>query len=443
MIPDNIQANIMKYLNNGVSGSSQEQKPRFFDNEVSVTNFRYFPLTNNYKTDDGYYIVNMGMYREIVSEPSKPYILVWNVENIIDGDAYLKFQIPSIGNYVADTIHGNSINRDEEGRFYGLISYRNINDTTDQKVYLVLFNDFITDGIIQVNSYYILNNYNGTINGKTTYLNYSEVVYKKGGTYYLLYNDRNNNRNDYVVATLNVGVGTEIEAKFYYYTLTDYNTTDYITIRTTLNIETDTIYGMFLYLTTSNTTKCMYFSIPTNDTQLLNIKQIYNKNGLCVNTNFNTYNNKGNYINAVLYIKNGNDYSYKYVFGRADGTNYEITIPINVTTTTNLILAYTIYENFLFIRVYDIQEIDIRKFYRINQNTIEFIQDIPTTAIINYDRIEFLRQYNLYYMFAFRPGVEVRSFKLIDVPTYGRFKLLKQKLLNSKLFRIIKFKRNK
>lgn len=441
MIPDNIQANIMKYLNNGVSGSSQEQKPVVLPNRVSEVSFRYYPLTNNYKTDDGQYIVNAGMYRVDTTTQSTPRIIVWNVEQILEGEAYLVLTPPNINNFRPE-MPMSSINRDEEGRFYGLFIYRNINDEFDSREYLILFNDFITDGIIQVNEAYNLNQYSETIEGNTYNFGGADKVYKKGGTYYLLWNN-GSPTGYFIVGTLTINVGGTNDTKVYYYKYTDMGESG--VCYPTMNIETDTIYGMFCYQTNNNYLKILYFSLPKdNETQILNTKLLYNKNEKAYfQLGAYLYNYNGNYVNVTTSKNTNNNYTFKYVFVRADGYIQELTIPATATTSeTTANVNSTIYENYLFFRFYDNVNIDIKKFYRIKNNTIEEVQDL-TDYTINFARIEFLRQFNLYYMFAFRPGNYAYLYKIIDVPTYGRFKLLKQKLLNSKLFRAFKFKRNK
>ena len=455
MIPDNIQANIMKYLNNGVSGSSQEQKPVVSDTIYEfVGDYAYYTLTNNHITEDNQFIINMGMYRT-TTESSKPYIGIFNIENGIQGSAYRFYEIPTYNNYIPDIPTG-TINRDEEGRFYGIISYRV--DETHAYNFLVIFNDFITDGIIQINKAYNLHDYNLNINNNDINFNiFNNVLKRKNSSDYILYNNSVDNiyiNNAKYIGILTINVNTNNEIKLYYNTITNYDTSRQS--GTTIYSDENQTYGLIEYLTTSNQYKVDKIILENSNEQVnqLIVKSLYTFNNVFDIRSKNTYTNynfNGQYLETILQQKdNTNKYTFRLLFTRTDGTNKNIVIPFTITTTNNINVNYTINSNLLFMRVIerDGQETtisDSKKLYTIDlvNNIVKYIQDIDFNIVINFARIEILKQFNLYYCFALNPANKPRLFIVKDVPIYGRDCILKQKLLNSKLFRIIKKYRNR
>jgi hypothetical protein len=438
MIPDNIQANIMKYLNNGVSGSSQPQKPVLVTNPYSL-NYRYYLLSNSYITDDNYYIVNMGMYKPTPEEPSVPRIGIFTIEDARNGTFTKMLEIPNIGEYYADLV-GSSILRDEEGRFYGLIFF---NNGTQQDLYLVIFNDFLTDGIIQINYSFKLNQ-TFTIDGVTYSTRDFNSVIKHGNDYYLT----DPRATIMLIGKVTINVGEENKVKLYY----KLNATDSTTMHTTINTTGEGLYGLIMhdYQNTHKISKITFPEDNNESTQELILKNLFTwNNRIGHSVNYDIVNNNGNYIDALYYSKDNNNlYTTKYVLVRADETIKQINLPFTFTTTTSIALVtinYTIKDNLIFARFTDGSGGTIEKsfLFKIKTNTISQETELTSLENIDFARLEFIQQYNLYYCFTFSPLRYSILFIIRDVPTYGRDCILKQKLLNSKLFRAIKFKRNR
>jgi hypothetical protein len=436
MIPDNIQANIMKYLNNSVSGSSQPQKP-IVSNASYTQNYKYFLLSNSYKTDDNYYIVNMGMYKE-GSNDSVPRIGIFTIEDATNGNYKEMLEIPDIGEYKAYTT-GKTILRDEEGRFYAIIQYKKPN-TEDYRKYFIIFNDFLTDGILLINYSFQLNQ-TFTIDGTVVGTAYFEGAIKHGSDYYLT----DPTSTLMLIGKLTINVGSDNEVKMYYKS----NFKSSSDSNTTINSTGDSVYGLINY-DYNNIHRIAKITFPEDNnesTQELNTKVLYSWDSRIGNSvDYDIANNNGNYIRKLYYSKDSsNKYTIKYVMVRADETIQEMNLPFTFVTDVSIALVvvnYTIFENLIFARIVG-GETDVKYLFRINTNSITIANELNIDDV-NFYRFEVLKQFNLWYCWEFRPFTNnSKVFVVKDVPTYGRDCLLKQKFLNSKLFRVIKFKRNK
>lgn len=181
-IANDIKQNVMKYLNNGISSSSSPYTPKLYDNVINIMDQTYMEKTTTYITEDNQYMVTIGTINNNFK------ILVFSINSIYENQSYLtSYNIPNIGNYsVIDT--GKNLERDEEGRFYTILHYKY---NSSNKYYLVLFNNFLDEGTIQINAYYDLSQYTYKNNAGTTktYEEFNIVKKEKGQANYVLFNN--------------------------------------------------------------------------------------------------------------------------------------------------------------------------------------------------------------------------------------------------------------
>lgn len=460
MIPDNIQTNIMKYLNNGVSGSSQPQKPIALNLRYEIDEPKLVQLSNAYITDDNQFAIFIAKEWD----SNKTNIIIDNVENIIEEQHYQVFSIPDYNGYKCIGGNNGSIDRDEEGRFYCLLTYVDrYENPTDFKYYLIIFNDFLTDGIIQINKAYNLHDYTTAASSpyRATYLQYFSNVKKANGSGdYYLYNrngsvglsnsDMSVNPFAFPVVKLSIGVGEQPSVKTWYFKMstTPQNQTKDGLMSATINTETDTPYMLIEYTTNFNNTrngnyKVGKLTLVNNNDSIteINIKTLYSSTEYIGATDFNNrqFQHNGNYINNVLYKLTSTKVYFKYMLvnfneniitidGPENFDRYEDWTGENTSMTNDFIIMQAMWSRPTIYRIY---KIDYTNNTLINTNATH---NIGANAFI-------LSQYNLHYII--QPSY-IETIQVIkDVPTYGRDCILKQKLFNSKLFRIIKFKRNR
>ena len=450
MIPDNIQANIMKYLNNGVSGSSQEQKP-----VVSSTEYNFNIInparTNAYFTEDNKYIVIGTSYRNPEHGNATEWgFTIYGIEDAIKYNKFHEFyKIPNYDNKSVAFMVG-SLNRDEEGRFYAIVNY---GTTSSNTPYLVIFNDFLTDGIIQINKAYNLSNITfKKANNQTGHIGdlYSTYVMKLSGkAEYIFYSYLPTDKYFYFIK-LKIDYNNVISTTSYKFSIVEPETDFYLQINDfSVNTTSENTYAMISYNSNyeiiEGSIKQKDYNIgivnlPDESEELIEvtIKRLYNNSSFIRYTGlYSSYLNNGLYMRHIISKYENNIVTLKYILVRADGTTQIIDFPttFNITNFNNINLSIT--DTFIILGLYG--DTNIKRIYKLSSNTITFIDDLEVGfgTAENY----ILKQYNLYYVFTLilRPMV----FIVKDVPTYGRFKLLKQKFLNSKLFRTFKFKRNK
>lgn len=457
MIPDNIQANIMKYLNNGVSGSSQEQKPKvvgsLIDYGIVATAY-----TNPYITEDNKYMVVGTRYTE--NSVGKWGFMVHSVEDALQGTFNAFYEIP---NYDGKTpyIMTGSLNRDEEGRYYTIIIYRQNNTNTE---YLVLFNDFVTEGTIIINKAYNLNNVTFKASNNTTMsiadTQIEAVIKKNGSGEYIFYNNSfptyitSENKYKYYFIKLTIEYNGTIKTQSYAYDITTEADNPYLKI-TDINVNnnSDNIYAMLTYNTTySNVggsikptnTNVGTITLLDGDAEYneVSIKRLYNNNSYIYvgHTDYNYFNN-GIYIRDLMYKYENNIITFKYILARADGTTQIVDFPDTITMPNLENINYSITNNFITLSASDTDSVNrVRRLYKLSNGVITFVEDISTLGV-GTGATYIMQQYNLYFCFFLL--VRPRVYIIEDVPTYGRDCILKQKLLNSKLFRIIKKYRNR
>lgn len=465
MIPDNIQANIMKYLNNGVSGSSQPQKPVVSDTIYDFQT-RFFNTTNTYVTEDNQYIVSMGVGRNTTTSQQYYGIQVYDIENTIkeNPEPAMTFEIPSYMGYEGSP--GTFINRDEEGRFYTILHYTINNVYTS---FLVIFNDFITDGIIQINEAYNLNEINVTTDTyqQQTLATFEHVIKLKGKGEYIFFNYTKLGATQigqwagqyaFYVAKMIVSVGEGIKTKAWKFNIKN-ETDDHFLgwQKMSVNIDSDIPFILMQYYTTytiDGDPSTSYRIIPTNyavgkfyleedsnnDFTTTTIKNITTINDYVSSQDMEdrAYLTNGLYIQDVVLKYVNNVVSLKYLFITSSNVAENINFPttFNITNFDNNNISIS--DTFIMLGLYG--DTDIKKIYKIdrNNNRLIYIDELPG---ISTSQIGILKQYNLYFCYSFL--IFPKAFIIRDVPTYGRDCLLKQKLLNSKLFRAIKKYRNR
>lgn len=463
MIPDNIQANIMKYLNNGVSGSSQPQKP-VVSGTIYDFQTRFFNTSNAYVTEDNQYIVTMGVGYN--NSQSYYAIQVYDIENTIKEKPTpaMTFAIPSYMG--AEGSPSDFINRDEEGRFYTIIHYTINNVYTS---FLVLFNDFITDGIIQINEAYNLNEINVTtdIYRQQTLSSFDRAIKLKGKGEYIFFTYKELGGRQigqwagqyaFYVAKMIVSVGEGIKTKAWKFNIKNETDDQYLGWqKMSINTDSDIPFILIQYFTTSNVEgnpPTQYRIIPTNyavgkifleedpnnDFTTTTIKNIYTINDYisCSDFEDRAYLTNGLYIQDIVLKYTNNVVSLKYLFitpsGVVENINFPTTFIITNFDNNNISISDT------FITLGLFGDTDYTQLYKIDRNNNRLIYIDELTGIST-SQIGILRQFNLYYCFSFLLFPKV--FLVKDVPTYGRDCLLKQKLLNSKLFRLIKKHRSR
>ena len=469
MIPDNIQANIMKYLNNGVSGSSQEQKPVGINTTYRIPGLYNFP-TNFYITEDQQYAVwACRGYVGETEQTEKVMIIVNSVDKILNNENDQVFYVPNYNNQVCIET-GDSIDRDEEGRFYGVFRYADsYSQQTNLNYYLLIFNDFLTDGIIQINKAYKLHNYRVPASSpyNATYLDYFHSVKKaKGSGDYYFYQrnassgslsnpDITTNPVAFAIVKLSIGVGEQPTTKTWYYNMssTPANQFKDYQISISLNTETDTPYVMMEYSTDFTQSGGLQtlgnykvgkaiLKQDNNDATKINITQLYTSNEYIGSTDYGNrqYDHNGNYISNLLYKITSTTINIKFLLVRFNGEKIEINGDETFTRYNNRTGENTTITNeFIMLQLTATNPTTYRT-YKIDYTNNKLVKIDMTTSLGAYGYV--LKQYNLYYII--QPSWPYIYANIVrDVPTYGRDCLLKQKLLNSKLFRAIKKYRNR
>ena len=469
MIPDNIQANIMKYLNNGVSGSSQPQKPVLLPDVYDFNN-RFFNTTNTYVTEDNQYIVNMGRgWNNPTDRVIESQIRVWNINDTIkeNPEPAMIFKVPTTYNSIPLYSTGQFMNRDEEGRFYTILWYG-----TEQSAspYLVLFNDFITDGIIQINEAYKLDDILITSDAylQKKLSDFLYVIKLKGKAEYIFFNYSEHSTSTaqwggsyaFYVAKMIVSVGEGIKTKCWKFNIKNATDDQYLGCeKMSVNTDSDIPFILMQYYTTyikhgenPYTIEPTNYAVgkiyleedPNNDFTTTTLKNITTINDYvsCNDFENKAYFTNGLYIQDVLKKYTNNVVSLKYLLT----TTSQVAENINFPTTFNITNFdndnVSISDTFIIASLFG--DTDYRQLYKIDSlnNSLIYIDDLSTLGTaISTGEIVILKQYNLYFCFSFL--VFPKTFVIKDVPVYGRDCLLKQKLFNSKLFRLIKKYRNR
>ena len=460
MLTDDIKQNIMKYLNNGVSGSSQEQKPVALNVKYEIDTPNVFQMSNAYITNDNKFSV----YISHGWDDPKSYIIIDSVEKIIEEQHYQVLEIPDYNNYKCIGHNNGSIDRDEEGRFYCLLTYVDrYENPTDTKYYLVIFNDFLTDGVIQINKAYNLHDYTTTASSpyNATYLTiFSNVKKANGSGDYYLYNrnagqglfnsDLSNKPLAFPIVKLSLGVGEEPTIKTWYYNMstTAQNQFKDSLISATINIETDTPYMMIEYTTAFNNTRNENYKIgklilpnKNEDITKINIKTLYTSTEYIGATDFNNrqFQHNGNYINNVLYKVTSTKIYFKYILANFNESITLIDGPENFDRYENWTNENTSMTNDFIIMQLSMTRPTTYRIYKIDYTNNTLVNTNSTSNIGAFAFI--LSQYNLHYVIqpSYRETIQV----IKDVPVYGRATLPKQKLFNSAIFRAIKKCRNR
>lgn len=470
MIPDNIQANIMKYLNNGVSGSSQEQKPTLLP-DVYDFQSRFFNTTNTYKTEDNQYLVNMGRgWNNPTEQVIENQIRVWSINDTIkeNPEPAMIFKVPTTYNSKSLYSLGDYIDRDEEGRFYTTLWFG-----TEPNVspYLVIFNDFITDGIIQINEAYKLDDITITTDTYSTMKlsGFQQIKKLKGKGEYIFFTysrlgatqiGQYAGQYAFYVAKMIVSVGEGIKTKAWKFNIKNETDDQYLGYqKMSVNTDSDIPFILMQYYTTyikhgenPYTIEPTNYAVgkifleedPNTDFTTTTLKNITTINDYVAVNDFSyrAYYTNGLYIQDVLKKYTNNVVSLKYIFT----TSSQVAENINFPTTFNITNFdndnVSISDTFIIIGLFG--DTDYKQLYKIDSlnNNIIYISDLSIlSTTISTAEIIVLKQYNLYFCFSFL--VFPKAFTIKDVPVYGRDCLLKQKLLNSKLFRFIKKYRNR
>jgi hypothetical protein len=396
MIPDNIQANIMKYLNNGVSGSSQPQKPVV--SEIIYEQDYFFGITSNlYITEDKQYWVAGGFFKREQADTRVQVLGIMNVENAINGDEYEFITIPNYGSYSVANIW--NIDRDEEGRFYGIISF---NDT--QRIshpFLVIFNDFLTDGIIQINKAYKLDDYTfiGPAGSNIPLRGNSTKKIEGTGKYIVYdYSFGYNSKNYYyfTIFDTDVNTGPKIEkvytkifnnvyAGINLYSVNAESETPYILLEyydETELVDTSIVKKNYkvdkLILTTDNTEDLV---VTINSTNLYTAPSGYTDKA----PRYTSNEDNGYYAEAILVKETGNTQTLKYILVRADGSKIDIDFPSTFSLTNYSNINYSITNSFIILRLFG--DTRISYVYKIDytNNSLVFISNLdqvfPTGTI--------------------------------------------------------------
>ena len=472
MIPDNIQANIMKYLNNGVSGSSQPQKPVLLPDVYDFNN-RFFNTTNTYVTEDNQYIVNIGIgWNNPTEQIRQNQIRVWDINNTIkdNPEPAMIFIVPQTYNNKELVSLGDYINRDEEGRFYTTLYY---GTEQNNSPYLVIFNDFITDGIIQINEAYKLDDINVT---SDTYhqmklSRFAHVIKLKGKGEYIFFDYRQLGASQigqwagqyaFYVAKMIISVGEGIKTKCWKFNIKNETDDQFLGYqKMSINTDSDIPFILMQYYTTytiDGDPSSSYRIIPTNyavgkiyleedsntDFTTTTLKNITTINDYVAVNDFSyrAYNTNGLYIQDVLKKYTNNVVSLKYIFTTSSQVAENINFPttFNITNFNNDNISIS--DTFIIIGLFG--DTNYKQLYKIDSlnNNIIYISDLSVlSTTLSTAEIIVLKQYNLYFCFAFT--VLPKAFAIKDVPVYGRDCILKQKFLNSKFIRFIKKHRSR
>lgn len=138
---------------------------------ISEANATTMTTRNTLVTNDNNYFIRYG---GVPNSGSYNAIEVYSVNSIENNQAIHIFTNIKVG---SNSIYLIDLHQDEDGRFYGIGYYNNGSSNT---FYLLIFNNFIQDGYLQINK-----SYSGTQIGFTTSGEYWNKVTKRDGIYFI------------------------------------------------------------------------------------------------------------------------------------------------------------------------------------------------------------------------------------------------------------------
>lgn len=446
-ISNDIKQNVMKYLNNNVNSSSSNYTPKLYDNVIQVMDQAYEEKTTTYVTEDNQYMVTIGTMNSAFK------ILIFSINSIYENQSYIaSYNIPNIGNYsVVDT--GVNLERDEEGRFYTILHYQY---NSNNKYYLVLFNNFLDDGIIQINAYYDLSKYTYKNNAGTTktYEQFNIVKKQKGQANYVLFNNVDYsttlNSDGYLYVGMlkvnTIGANTTKNWKVNLYTRSGGTYEYYKMMSTTIIAETDNIYILTNVEYRFTTQQYDDYMSGIERIELLNdnqnkdanevyigkVTELYGTAQSCImNSKFYLYSQYYMQMIEGDYNSTQNKTQFYYIqcdiYGNSRKTKIEgelydgyMSSTIGVIDNSSFNKQYLIY-NFTMIST---GFPEYSKLIKINNtdgsitNILDFTDMYDRTSDLNMTMIE---QFNLKFFVIFNNQMEYipQMFILIDVPEYG------------------------
>ena len=171
-----MEENILKFFTGTLDGSPTTLEPENITNgvfDVNSLSYRYLMTTN-----DKQYCIRYGGF---VTSQSYNAIEVYDMETLENGNPLYRFDDLTINNH---TFTIRDLKQDKDDRFYGIAEYY---DGTNTLYYLILFNNFVQDGICVIRKYYS----NATMGiPNDTYINY--ITKKEDSADYYMFETANN-----------------------------------------------------------------------------------------------------------------------------------------------------------------------------------------------------------------------------------------------------------
>ena len=172
-----MEENILRYLTDKLPQETAENKPINIENVVTSN---FLPDMRLYTFDtvsnDGNYLIRYGGYPR-TEQYDVGGIDVFTIDAIKKEQPTLSFYTMKING------HGfalRDLHQDENGRFYGIGNY--IDESMNSTYYLIIFNNFVQDGYIQIRKFYSAQNM-----GISATENIIKVIKRDGvGEYYFL-----------------------------------------------------------------------------------------------------------------------------------------------------------------------------------------------------------------------------------------------------------------
>lgn len=372
-----MEEEILKYFTNKLPQETAEIEPQNIENVVTSN---FLPDTRLYTyttvSNDGNYFIRYGGYPR-TDQYDVGGIDVFTVDSIKNEQPIYSFynlRINGHGFVIRD------MHQDENGRFYAVGNY--IDSNLNAEYYLIIFNNFVQDGYIQIRKFYTATNM-----GISADESFSLVTKRKDtGEYFFL-----STPNDKIYKfTIDIVNGNSLET---------YNYTDNGTLNTgTLERYFNIIDNNLIYLESlkdSNNTKIEEKKLTINiddepsGQYHLNVIRTLNKG---TNILFSSTISNFKYYEPIL-IKSGNDYIFYFNIIDLNGNIKTFNTGIIFAGNESLVIDFV--DNFVVLT--DTTNNKLKLFYYDPNDTNNIINFKNATnftgAFIN---IQILKQYNLY-----------------------------------------------